>query len=222
MQKQAPTFGRLLTMVALRAVVLRAAAVPVAVVRRPDPAQAEGLPLRRSRSPRPTQLGARGRRARRRRDGRQGAQEASSTRAATARSRRSSSTAATRRCSADARAILRQKTLLGETYVELTPGTSAPRRARGRPAARRAASQDTVELDEILSALDPHDARRRSATGSRTLARGDRRPRPRPQRRARQPAGFADDGARRARGARRAGARAAAAWSRTPAWCSAR
>ena len=37
--------------------------------------------------------------------------------------RRSSSTRSTRRCRRTRKAILRQKTLLGETYVELTPGT---------------------------------------------------------------------------------------------------
>src|ERR1700754_463154 len=55
----------------------------------------------------------------------------------------------------DARAILRQKTLLGETYVELTPGRrSAPAIAEGGtlPAAQ---VSDTVELDEILRAFDP-------------------------------------------------------------------
>jgi phospholipid/cholesterol/gamma-HCH transport system substrate-binding protein len=55
----------------------------------------------------------------------------------------------------DARAILRQKTLLGETYVELTPGTSgAPTIPEG---GRLAETQiaPTVELDEILRAFDP-------------------------------------------------------------------
>jgi phospholipid/cholesterol/gamma-HCH transport system substrate-binding protein len=56
----------------------------------------------------------------------------------------------------DARAILRQKTLLGETYVELTPGH--PRQAGTVPdggflAGGRVAK--TVELDEIFQALDP-------------------------------------------------------------------
>jgi phospholipid/cholesterol/gamma-HCH transport system substrate-binding protein len=58
----------------------------------------------------------------------------------------------------DTRAILRQKTLLGETYVELSPGNAGPggRRViedggelpRGRVA-------ETVELDEILRTFDP-------------------------------------------------------------------
>jgi virulence factor Mce-like protein len=55
----------------------------------------------------------------------------------------------------DARAVLRQKTLLGETFVELTPGT---RDAPPLPEGARlpdASVRNTVELDEILGALDP-------------------------------------------------------------------
>jgi len=55
----------------------------------------------------------------------------------------------------DTRAILRQKTLLGETYVELTPGTpNAPKLPDGGtlPQAQVA---PTVELDQIFSAFDP-------------------------------------------------------------------
>ncbi len=54
----------------------------------------------------------------------------------------------------DSRAILRQKTLLGETYVELTPGTrGAPKIPEGgRLATTRVAP--TVELDEIFRAFD--------------------------------------------------------------------
>src|SRR5919206_2865584 len=53
----------------------------------------------------------------------------------------------------DARAILRQKTLLGETYVELTPGRGAKIPEGGRLADGQV--QDTVQLDEIFGALDP-------------------------------------------------------------------
>ena len=56
----------------------------------------------------------------------------------------------------DARATLRQKTLLGETYVELTPGN--PRTAGLLPEGGRLPAgqvSPTVELDEILRALDP-------------------------------------------------------------------
>src|SRR5215207_5967289 len=55
----------------------------------------------------------------------------------------------------DAKAILRQKTLLGETYVELTPGhPDAPAIAEGGALPSTQVS-DTVELDEILRSFDP-------------------------------------------------------------------
>jgi phospholipid/cholesterol/gamma-HCH transport system substrate-binding protein len=55
----------------------------------------------------------------------------------------------------DSRAILRQKSLLGETYVELAPGsqTSGLVPDGGKLAAGQVA--DTVELDEILRSFDP-------------------------------------------------------------------
>jgi phospholipid/cholesterol/gamma-HCH transport system substrate-binding protein len=55
----------------------------------------------------------------------------------------------------DTRAILRQKTLLGETYVELSPGSdeSEPLAEDGTlPAAQ---VSDAVQLDEIFRAFDP-------------------------------------------------------------------
>jgi phospholipid/cholesterol/gamma-HCH transport system substrate-binding protein len=56
---------------------------------------------------------------------------------------------------ANARAILRQKTLLGETYVELTPGDkSAKAVPEGGELAAGQVSK-TVELDEILRTFDP-------------------------------------------------------------------
>ena len=54
----------------------------------------------------------------------------------------------------DARAILRQKTLLGETYVELTPGTKSAGLHPGERPAGDARVAPTVELDEILRSLD--------------------------------------------------------------------
>jgi len=56
----------------------------------------------------------------------------------------------------DARASLRQKTLLGETYVEMTTGST-----RAEPIADGARLTDrrvapSVELDEILNTLDPY------------------------------------------------------------------
>lgn len=55
----------------------------------------------------------------------------------------------------DTRAMLRLKTLLGETYVEMTPGN--PRAGMLADGARLPDGQvrPTVELDEVLSAFDP-------------------------------------------------------------------
>jgi phospholipid/cholesterol/gamma-HCH transport system substrate-binding protein len=60
---------------------------------------------------------------------------------------------------ANVRAILRQKTLLGETYVELIPG---PRRGPFIPEGGRLANSrvvPSVTFDDILSALDPRTRR---------------------------------------------------------------
>ncbi|MFL5829680.1 MAG: MlaD family protein [Solirubrobacteraceae bacterium] len=55
----------------------------------------------------------------------------------------------------DARAILRQKTIIGETYVELTPGSpSAPAVSDGGMLARTRV-EPAVQLDQIFNALDP-------------------------------------------------------------------
>src|SRR5918999_329755 len=54
----------------------------------------------------------------------------------------------------DTRAQLRQKTLLGETYVQLAPGRSKEElREGGRLADARVI--DSVQLDEIFDSLDP-------------------------------------------------------------------
>ena len=71
---------------------------------------------------------------------------------------------------ADAKAMLRQKTLLGETYVQLTPGHSG----RMIPEGGRLANAhvvDTVQLDEIFDALDP-DTRAAFQTWQQQLAKG--------------------------------------------------
>jgi phospholipid/cholesterol/gamma-HCH transport system substrate-binding protein len=56
----------------------------------------------------------------------------------------------------DTRAILRQKTLLGETYVELSPGTrrSGNMLRDGRQLSNTQV-ENTVQLDEIFRAFDP-------------------------------------------------------------------
>jgi phospholipid/cholesterol/gamma-HCH transport system substrate-binding protein len=53
------------------------------------------------------------------------------------------------------RAILRQKTLLGETYVELTPGTRSAGSLPDGGTLPIAQVAPTVELDEIFRAFDP-------------------------------------------------------------------
>jgi virulence factor Mce-like protein len=70
----------------------------------------------------------------------------------------------------DARAMLRQKTLLGETYVELTTGRSQQTIPEGgRLADARVA--DAVQLDEIFDALDPQ-TRQSFRTWQQELAKG--------------------------------------------------
>jgi virulence factor Mce-like protein len=54
----------------------------------------------------------------------------------------------------DARAILRQKTLLGETYVEISPGHRAAGMLPDGGRLRSANVEPTVELDEIFNAFD--------------------------------------------------------------------
>jgi virulence factor Mce-like protein len=70
----------------------------------------------------------------------------------------------------DSRTMLRQKTLLGETYVELQPGHSSKMLAEGGrlPDAQVA---KTVELDEIFNALDPK-TRAAFRTWQQELGRG--------------------------------------------------
>jgi phospholipid/cholesterol/gamma-HCH transport system substrate-binding protein len=55
----------------------------------------------------------------------------------------------------DTRTILRQKTLLGETYVELSPGRDEAGQVRDGGKLAQGQVSDTVELDEILRTFDP-------------------------------------------------------------------
>ena len=59
----------------------------------------------------------------------------------------------------DAKATLRQKTLLGETYVELSPGTKAARPIPEDGTLPSSQVSPTVELDEIFRAFDPKTRR---------------------------------------------------------------
>src|SRR5919199_351765 len=55
----------------------------------------------------------------------------------------------------DTRAILRQKTLLGETFVELTPGHPSTGKLADHAILPNGQVEPTVELDEILRTFDP-------------------------------------------------------------------
>ncbi len=55
----------------------------------------------------------------------------------------------------DTKAILRTKTILGETYVELTPGTPGSRPLPDGAVLQRTGVTQAVQLDDIFSALDP-------------------------------------------------------------------
>src|SRR5688572_2265575 len=56
---------------------------------------------------------------------------------------------------ATSKAILRQKTLLGETYIELTPGTPGSEPVPEGGTLRNSQIAPSVELDEIFTAFDP-------------------------------------------------------------------
>ncbi|MGH2948257.1 MAG: MlaD family protein [Solirubrobacteraceae bacterium] len=71
----------------------------------------------------------------------------------------------------DARAILRQKTLLGETYVELTPGSPRARTVLEGGALADAQVAPTVQLDEIYRTFD-QDTREAFQTWMQEQARG--------------------------------------------------
>ena len=138
----------------------------------------------------------------------------------------------------DARAILRQKTLLGETYVELTSGTEPGEQAApvslGAAANVSDAESESIEsipeggtlgvsrteeatqIDEIFNALDEET---RTLVPALAGERGDRdrRPRPRPQRLVRQPRPVPHRRLGDHRRARAPEGRAARAWSATPA-----
>jgi virulence factor Mce-like protein len=55
----------------------------------------------------------------------------------------------------NAKVILRQKTLLGETYLEITPGTPGAPAVRDGGFLKASRVKPSVELDEIFQAFDP-------------------------------------------------------------------
>ena len=105
---------------------------------------------------------------------------------------------------ANTQAMLRQKTLLGETYVELTPGTL------GRDARRRRAPAGRAGRADRRARRDLPGVRQADARGvprvDQELGRRDQgRHRPAPERRDREPRGLRRRRRRHPRGARRAG-----------------
>ena len=71
----------------------------------------------------------------------------------------------------DARAILRQKTLLGETYVELTPGSADAPKVPENGSLRESQVSETVQLDEIFRTFDA-DTRAAVQTWMQEQAKG--------------------------------------------------
>ena len=69
----------------------------------------------------------------------------------------------------DVKAILRQKTLLGETYVELTPGSKTARPIPEDGVIPDGSISQAVQLDEVFRAFDP-DTRKAFQTWMQTQA----------------------------------------------------
>ena len=211
MIKQTPSLGRIIAMVGFTLSVLRAPALPLAVLRRPGAAQARGLPLR-GLLPRGQPAGGGGRRPHRRPERGQGQGQASSTPRA-------------------ARTIVEMEL---DEQVRADPGghpgaaahQGAARRdlrgaharhgrrpdARGRRhACRKAAIKEAVEIDEIISLFDKETRERLPGLDPRAGHGHRQGPRRGPERRARQPAALRGHRRGRAAGARRGGAGAAPA-----------
>jgi phospholipid/cholesterol/gamma-HCH transport system substrate-binding protein len=74
----------------------------------------------------------------------------------------------------DTRAMLRQKTLLGETYVELTPGSNEAEPVPEGGGIPMAQVSDSVQLDEVFRTFDPRtqDAFRAWMQGQAAALRG--------------------------------------------------
>ena len=121
----------------------------------------------------------------------------------------------------DARAILRSKTLLGETFVELTPGHKSDGMLPEDGTLPDAQVSKTVELDEIFRSLDPR-TRRSFQVWMQSLAQGIDGRGAGPQRRVRQPRAVRRGHEHAARRARRPAARRSSSSSATPASCSTR
>ena len=224
MQKSAPTLPRLLTMVVFALTCFGLLLFLWLSFGGPVPLKPQGYRVQ-GRVPRGDAARPRGRRARRRRVGRQGRQEGRRPRAPEPHGRDAAAQNKFAPLSQDARAILRQKTLLGETYVELTPGNPKGPKIPENGWLADSHVQNTVQLDEILQALDPV-TRKAFQNWQQSLAQGigtgaNSRGRDLNDAFGNLP-GFAAGRRQRAGGARRAERRRRSGWSRTPASCSAR
>ena len=139
----------------LRAVVLRPAAVPVAGLRRPDPAQAEGLPLPGAASPRRRSW------PRRPTSGSPACRSARSRRSSPTRRRAARVATIEMRLAVRAGEVRREGDAAPEDAARARPTSSSrrarPTRSRSPRTATLAQGQvaPTVELDEILRAFDP-------------------------------------------------------------------
>ena len=168
MNKSAPSFGRIAAMVVFALSCFGLLLFLWLAFGGAGAAEAEGLPLQRVVLRGDAALD-RGRRADLRRAGRQGQDDRARQDDRAARIVAIELEPRYAPLPSDARAILRQKTLLGETYVELTPGTPG----RAEPVAEGgslAESQvsDTVQLDEIFRTFDKPTRARRSRSGCRS------------------------------------------------------
>ncbi len=86
----------------------------------------------------------------------------------------------------DTRAVLRQKTLLGEAYIELSPGTGSGPKFHDGGTIPVTQIQPTQALDQVLGSFDTHRAAQPPGVPVGDGGRA-RRPWREPQQRDRQP-----------------------------------
>ena len=122
----------------------------------------------------------------------------------------------------DSKAILRQKTLLGEAFIELSPGNPKTGELEDGSQLNTKNVESTTELDEIFRIFDPPTRRAFRELGAGGLDGGGGRLPAELQRRAGQPGALRHRRREAAPDPRRPGDRRPAARSSTPAGCSTR
>ena len=210
MIKDTPSLGRMAAMIGVRVLVRGHPALPVAGLRRLDPAASGGLPLRgQVHRGGPAREG--GRHPDRRASTSARSRTSASTPRAAPRSPRWRSRRSTRRCPPTRRPSFGSR----PCWARPTWSSRRATRARGcwRTAARlpNAAIEKAVEIDEIISLFDRPTRTQLPRLDPRAGHRDRQGTRRGPQRRDRQPAAVRGQRRRRARGARRRGAGAARA-----------